>query len=179
MSKEHVDLSGLNSAAPKLPEEMLTPAAQATMAVMIREAVTSVFAQMAPLLKDVALTPEKIQLMEDTRRADSAEVVLAKLRSKREKQLMIAEQEENRKNREHVQAGCRHRYVTGQLAIQVVHNFPDRQPRGTCALCQLWIFPREWRIGAPTEAEPRGVAEIVPAHPQYDLVLEAAAQKQS
>lgn len=160
------------SAKKGMPAALLTPEAQAYTSQMIKDAITSVFEQLGPVLKDMALTPEKIAEMERIRRAPTESEAAALARNEREKKLMISEMEENAKNKERLQAGCLHRYPTGQLAIQLVRNFPDRQVRGLCNFCQVWLHPREWRIESPDANHPRGREVIVEAHPQYFLVKE-------
>ena len=177
MSKnEAVDLPGMEAPAPEkrqIPSELLTPAAMAATNAASAAMVRELFAQLAPLLKDISLSPVKLRMMEDLRRQPTTDQALLAARNAREKKLMIAEQQENAKNLAMQQEACRHRYKTGQLSVNIVRNFFDRQPRGTCVLCGLWIHPREWRIGAPNEEFPRGKEFIVDAHPQYSLVLEA------
>lgn len=124
------DLSGLNQAASEVasglraqvaaadlkpigklsaPPEMLTPAAQAYTSQMLKDAIAGVFEQLGPVLKDMALTPQKIAEMEAIRRAPPEEQANLIARNAREKKLMIAEQEENRKNLQLVQDNCLHR----------------------------------------------------------------------
>jgi hypothetical protein len=178
-----VNLSGLNAPAPEpakargVPQEMLTPAAQAYTASMVREAIAGMFEQLAPLLSGIALTPEKIELMEKARRAPTADQITAAARNAREKLMMIQEQKENAANLIRQQSACPHRYPTGQLAINLVRNFPDRNVRGVCSLCNCWIHPREWRIGPASDEFPRGAEYIVAEHPQYGMVREALVIK--
>jgi hypothetical protein len=181
-NEEKLDLSGLNAPAPEkrqVPPELLTPAAQAAMNANTAAMVRELFTQLAPLLKDISLSPEKLALMESLRRAPTEEQAAAAARSKREKSLMIAEANENAKNLANRQAGCNHRYKTGALSLGIVRNFPDRQPRGVCMACNIWLTPREWRIGPPSEEWPRGKEYIAPAHSQYSLVLEAINNQNS
>jgi hypothetical protein len=156
------------------PPAALTPEMQAFVSASISEAVKGLFAQMGPILQSIALTPEKLMQAEQLRRApDPAKVV----REAREKRLMREEQEENRQNLLRNQALCPHRYPTGATSINGVRNYPDRQPRGICVLCQKVFEPRRWVIGAPDQDNPRGKAYIADADPQYGLVLEALASK--
>jgi len=64
-----------------------------------------------------------------------------------------------------------------ELSINVVRNYPDRQPRFTCALCSVWINPREWQIGPPDAENPRGKPFIAEAHPQFKMASEVLATK--
>jgi hypothetical protein len=161
----------------RIPAEMLTPASVGTVNDVVREAVRSLFAEFAPILKDLALSPEKIKLMEDLRRAPTPEQEAFKARMKREKLATIAEQQQNARNLAAAQAACKHKHKTGASAIQVVMNQLDQRPRGICAKCQIWLHPAEWRVAAPTAANPSG-EYIHPAHPLFHLVLDAIQEKQ-
>src|SRR6267378_8097003 len=141
---------------------------------MITDAVKAVFASMGPILSSIALTPEKLAASEALRRAPDPAVVSRELR---ERKLMQQDQEENRANLLRNQAACPHKYPTGQLSINVVRNYPDRQPRFTCALCSVWINPREWQIGPPDAENPRGKPFIAEAHPQFKMASEVLAVK--
>ena len=156
------------------PKELLTPAAQAYTNNLINEAIKGVFAQLGPILESIALTPEKLAQAEALRRAPDPASVARELR---ERKLTQQEAEENRQNLLRNQAACPHRYPTGQLSINVVRNYPDRQPRFTCALCSVWINPREWQIGPPDAENPRGKPFIAEAHPQFKMASEVLATK--
>lgn len=164
---------------PKLivPPAGLTPEMQAFMNASMSAAIKEAFASMSGILDRVALTPEKLAAAEALRRApDPAKVD----RDKREKALMVFEQEENAANRARVQATCLHRYPNGQLTLHIVRNYPDRQARGSCPICNMWIHPREWRVGPPTPdgKNPRGTPYIADEHPLYHLVKEQMVAKQ-
>lgn len=160
----------------KLPDELLNPAAQAAtnamLAAAVKEAVASAMAAIAPILQSVAMTPEKIAQAEQLRRAPDPKAVE---REARERALTQQEAEENRRNRENIQASCPHRYPNGATAISCIHNYPDRAPRGLCMVCQIYLEPKRWVIGAPDKENPRGRAYIAPEHPLYHLVLEREA----
>ena len=160
----------------KTPAELLTPEAQAVTSRMIsdavRETVTAIFASMGPLMKDLALTPEKLRDAEELRRMPSA---AQQAREQREKAIMLEQEAENRKTREARVASCPHRYPSGQIAIQVVHNYPDRAPRGICPICQVFIEPKRWVVGAPDPKTGKANAYIAEAHPLFHLVLEKEA----
>ena len=166
---EAVDLKGLDSVPEKrqVPPELLTPAAVAAMNQQTSELVRELFSQLAPLLKDISLSPEKLQIMEDLRRAPTADQAAAASRSKREKALMKEELEQNRKNLTASQDACLHRYVSGALSVSAIRNYPDRQSRFVCHKCMAIFAPRHWEILAPTAEFPRGVEKIVDAHPLY------------
>jgi hypothetical protein len=172
---EKPDLSGLKESADKaraqkvpalpVPTEFLSPEGAAFITSLVTAAVKEAVA-------NVALTPEKLQQMEELRRAPSAEQKAAEAREKRERANLAADLADQQKNKEALQATCGHKYPTGGWAISIVHNFPDRAPRGFCHLCSLWIAPRQWVILAPDAENPRGKPVIQPAHPLYGVVLE-------
>ena len=171
MSKnEAVDLKSLDAPVekhPGVPPELLNPASQAYMNSLIGAAIREAMAGMAPILQSIALTPEKIEAMEAARRAPTSDQAAAAARSKREKALMKEELEQNRKNLNASQENCLHRYVSGALSVSAIRNYPDRQSRFVCHRCMAVFYPREWRINAPTAEFPRGVEQIVDAHPLY------------
>jgi hypothetical protein len=156
------------------PKELLTPAAQAYTNSLINEAIKGVFAQLGPLLESIALTPEKLAQAEALRRAPDPAAVARELR---ERKLMQEEQEENRANLLRNQENCPHKYPTGQWAVSPVRNYPDRQERFICSLCQSFFEPKRWVILAPDAENPRGKPAIAPEHPQYRMVREVLAQK--
>jgi len=158
----------------KTPDAMLTPENQAYTNNLISEAVKGVFAQLGPLLESIALTPEKLAQAEALRRAPDPALVARELR---ERKLMQQDQEENRANLLRTQAACIHKYPTGQWAVNPIHNYPDRQERFICSLCQSFFEPRRWTIQAPDAENPRGKAVIVDAHPQYHLVREVLSTR--
>jgi len=161
----------------KTPAELMTPEAQAYTNQLVTNAVKEIFAQMAPLLQSIALTPEKLAEAEKLRRAPTAEELAKKAREKREKKLMMEEAAENRANQERHQAACTHRDENERWAVQVVHNFPDRQPRFLCPKCQSFFEPRRWVVGAPDAENPRGRAYIADEHPQYQMLMQGLAAK--
>lgn len=173
------DLSALSASAqpPKekpaeaiknvVPPAMLSPESIAFMnssiAAAVREAVSS-------------LGPIMVQ-MEQARRAPTPEQQTAQAREERERANLAQDLNEQRLGKERLQERCPHKYPSGQYAISVIHNFPDRQARGTCHLCGCWFHPREWEILAPTRQNPRGVPRIRDAHPMYKVILEIEALK--
>ena len=165
----------------KLPDAMLTPESQAATTQMVtaavREALSSIMKNVVgPILQNMqnnALTPERISQIEEARRQPSE---AQKSREARERLLTKQEADENRKNREAVQAGCAHKYPSGASSVQVVHNYPDRQPRGICAICQIFLHPRQWVIDPPDAQHPRGTPRIEEASRLYGLVLERESQ---
>lgn len=189
MSKESVaeNIKALNSPAPaaaaafggsgessQLPEALRTPEGQAVINATVAEAVKSIFASLAPMLQSMALTPEKIAEAEKMRRAPDPATVARELRERKMMQQDLAEAEQLKKDQ---QNACPHAYPTGQQTWHVVRNFPDRQPRFSCPLCNIWVTPREWRIGAPTPEEPRGHAFIAEEHPLYREASRVLASK--
>lgn len=154
-----------------VPPAALTPDMQAFINASIQAAVSGVFTQIAPVLQSIALTPEKLQAAMKPYE-DPAKVA----RELRERQQMKEQDAEARRNTALRQKNCPHQDKNGNWAIDLVHNFPDHQPRGVCPLCHVWIHPQEWRIEAPDAANPKGHAKIVPEHPLYQVVRLLEAQ---
>jgi len=163
------------------PPSILTPDAmafiKAATSAAVKEAVAGIFAQMGPILQSIALTPEKLAEAEKLRRAPTEDEKAKKAREIRERKLTQQEAEENRQNLLKNQAACPHHYPTGQWSVNVVNNFPDRQPRFLCSLCQSFFEPRRWVILAPDADNPRGKAVIADAHKDYARVSEVLATK--
>lgn len=175
MSVEH------NAPNQNQPNEIITPMAQAAVNAMIassvREAVASVFASLSPVLKDMALTPEKLTaaLTAVNTHIETPAEVASRLREERESQKSRDDEAENRKQLAARRAACSHRDKNGKTAICITHNFPDHQPRGVCPLCGDWVHPREWRIAATVEEAAKyhthqGKAYICEAHKDYPTV---------
>lgn len=144
-----------------------TPEQLAQTNAMISQTVKELFANLAPMLKDMAVTPDKL------REANRPYVDPMKIaREFRESQKSKADEEELRRVTAARRAQCPHLDKNGRSSINLVHNFPDHQVRGICVLCGDWIYPREWRIDAPDEKNPRGRAYIVDAHKNYATCLQ-------
>jgi hypothetical protein len=161
----------------EVPKEMLTPDSQAYTNKLISEAIKGVFAQLGPVFESIALTPEKIAQAEKIRRAPTDSEIAALAREQRERKLTQQEAADNRKNLLRNQANCPHKYPTGQWAVGVIRNYPDRRERFVCMLCQSLFEPSRWVIGPPDADNPRGKAYIEKEHPQYQLVREVLASK--
>lgn len=146
--------------------------AQANLAVQtatqqaVQAAVAGVFAQLAPFLKDMALTPEKIQAL----KAPFIDPKVA-AREAREAQNSREEMDRIRKETEWRRSRCPHKDKQGNESISVVHNQLDHQPRGVCMLCNDWIHPREWVFDAPDATTGKSKARIRDAHKDYPRVL--------
>jgi hypothetical protein len=154
-----------NNRSSALSPEALAMIHTAT-AAAVQEAISSLFQNFMPALKDMALTPEKI------REANRPYVdPLKAARDLRESLKSKKEEIENQKRLAAFRASCSHTYNNGITAICLVHNQPDHQPRGICVLCSDWIHPKEWRIGIPTEKEPNGHAYLVEPHKDYSRVM--------
>jgi hypothetical protein len=138
---------------------------------MIKEAVGAVFQSLGPVLQSIAVTPEKL------REANKPYVDPAvTARQEREKMLWRQDIEDGRKNLEEMQKNCLHQDDNGRTCISLIHNWPDRQPRGICMHCQCLINPREWVIGPPDAKNPRGRAYLRDAHPLYTVVRQLQAR---
>ena len=137
---------------------------------LVKETVAAIFASLGPALQGMALTPEKIQAL-----TKPYVDPLTEARKKREMKLWKQDEEERLKNERAVKDACRHIDKRGQTSIRLIRNYPDRQPRGICVLCHDLITPKEWRIGAPDEKNPRGVAYLAAPHKDYAAVMHLVA----
>lgn len=165
MSEKHENDSSV-------PKELMTPAAQAYMNTQLRETIAAMFRELAPTLQSIALTPEKIQAMEDARRAPSTDEVARKAREKRERALQHEDIEDARRNQQHLQDTCPHKYSNGQLALAIISNRPDRQRLLICLRNHCMILPSMWVIGPPDAENPRGRAYMQAAHKDYGRLLQ-------
>jgi hypothetical protein len=139
----------------------------------VKEAMAGVAVLMGSMVKDLALTPEKL------REANKPYVDPAVAhRALREKMKFKQEEIDNAAARRKAREMCPHKYKNGLASIGVVRNFPGNVPRGICVQCHEWFYPREWRISAPTDEHPEGVAAVVDMHPKYQLVWDAINQQE-
>ncbi len=163
----------LNNRSTALTPELIALVNASTTAA-IKEAMAGVSTMMQQVIKEVALTPEKLR--DATKPYVDPDVARRALRDKLKfKQSEKDDAAATRKTREQ----CPHKYKNGIAAVGVIRNFHDRQPRGVCMLCHEFFTPREWRIGAPTDEAPDGVAYMAPMHPKYQLVYDAINQQES
>jgi hypothetical protein len=162
MSQEELNRSGALS--PEMAGLVNTAVASA-----VQNAVAAAFAGFAPFLKEMALTPEKLDALRTPKQTEADLKKLA--RELRESLKSKKDEADNLRMTAERKLACTHFYKNGHSAINLVHNFHDRQPRGTCVLCGDWIHPREWRIGPPTDTEPNGHAFCVQAHKDYQRVV--------
>jgi hypothetical protein len=114
------------------------------------------------------MTPEKINEL----RAPYVDP-LVKAREDRENRNSRAQAEEQRKLDDLRKANCPHLDKSNNLALGLLRNFHDRQPRGVCMLCNDLLHPREWRIGPPDPNTGETKAYMVEAHKDYGLVRRA------
>jgi len=163
-----------------VPENLINPGSQGYINQMISaavtEAITGVFAQLLPTLKDMALTPEKIHQI--THPEPSAKEVAKAMRELRETQKSKEDEAQLRREVKARQDGCPHTYANKTDSISTIHNYPDRQVRGICHLCHKLIEPRHWVIDAPFPMDYPDVAlrgksnaHIVDADKDYPRVL--------
>jgi hypothetical protein len=151
------------------PAEAINPQVQgfinASISAAVREAVQGVFTSLAPMLKDMALTTEKI------REANKPYVdPKVKERNDRETEKSKADEKELRAMDAARKAACPHLDQNQRSSIRLIHNYPDRQPRGICPICHDLITPREWVIGPPDAENPKGRAYLQDAHKDYRIV---------
>jgi len=166
------------------PSELLSPEAQGhqnvAMSAAISEAVSqavaqsvkSIFEGLAPVLRDLQLTPEKIN---DLKKPFVDPDVVA--RNLREARQTRKQDEENRKNNAALRANCPHQDQNQKDAISIIHNYPDHQVRGVCHVCMDLIEPRRWVIDAPDKVTGESKAHIEPAHKDYHRVLAIAVRQ--
>ena len=169
------------SKGPKVPDILVNPESQAYITASINEAVKSVFASLAPVLKETmeatALTPQKMLEMENLRRAPDPDKLKRELR---ERALLYEDEKERLATIARSQAACRHKYPTGTYSTSTISNYPDRQMRILCHLCLKVYHPAQWVIGAPDQENPRGRAYIEPETPGYrELLADTVMQRGS
>ena len=137
-------------------------------AAAVKEAVASTFAAMAPILKDMALTPEKIAALKEPAIDPKARARV--LREERENQNSKEQEDEQRRADKFAKDHCTHKDKNEKDSICLLRNYHDRQPRGVCMLCNDLIHPREWRIGPPDAVTGKTQPYQVEAHKDYDRV---------
>jgi len=161
-----------NRSSAPTPAELGAKTMQATsdvqllVAAAVKEAVSGVFLQLGPLLESISMTPEKIR---EANKPYKDPAVIA--RELREMMIWKEDEAEQRRLTRARQDACLHQDANGRSSISLIHNFPDRQPRGVCMKCHDYIHPREWRIGAPDAKHPRGVPFLVEPHKNYAVVM--------
>jgi hypothetical protein len=147
----------------------LSPEMTAVVNTAIAEGIKAALSGFAPILKELALTPEKLDLLRTPKKTE--EDLKRVARELRETMKSKQDEAENLRFAAERKAACEHRYSTGKSAINLIHNYHDHQVRGICVLCHDFIHPREWRIGAPTAEKPHGTAFVVQAHKDYQRVV--------
>lgn len=141
---------------------------------MIRETVKQLFAEMAPILQSIALTPEKLR---EAQKPYIDPDVLA--RENHEQEEWRKQEQEQRANTEARQAACSHKDKNQRWSIALQHNFHDNMPRGVCARCRIHIYPAHWDyrpITDPTTGKITNQSFIVQEHPLYRIVREIESQ---
>lgn len=138
----------------------------------IKEAMQAI----APVLRDVALTPDKIRLMEEERRKLTPEQQQAADRSKRERERDREQMMADAQRAQAIKDSCPHQDDKGMEALCLVHNYPDRQPRGICPKCHSIIEPKHWEIDAPDPQTGKTRPVLKDASPNYHRVLAIAAR---
>ncbi len=158
-----------------IPTSLLNPEAQAfvsaSISAAIKEAVSGVFASMAPLLEKLAMTPEKIRAANTPYRDPAIEA-----RNKRETEKSKQDEKELREAEAARRAACPHLDQNSRPSVRLIHNFPDRAPRGICVICQDLITPKMWVIGPPDAENPKGRAYLQEAHKDFRIVQILEAQ---
>ena len=157
------------------PPELLSPLAQGTQNQLTTLAIKDIVAGLmkdivGPLVKEMALTPEKIQAL----KSPFVDPAVAE-REKRERSLQRADEAERLAGQEARRKSCYHHYPNGAWSISATHNFPDRAPRFVCMICGQIEHPAQWVIDAPTilpngqvkSGTERGTPRIEPATARY------------
>jgi hypothetical protein len=162
---------GNRSSAPN-PEQMAGMNAMVSAAV--KEAVAAVFAGLTPTLEGMALTPEKIRAI-TAPHVDEAKVA----REKRERAQWKQDEDERLKQDQERQNRCTHLDKRGQTSVRLIRNYPDRQARGICVLCQALIYPKSWFVLAPDAEHPRGKPVLMGPHKDYAIVQQIIAYEGS
>lgn len=142
---------------------MLEPQVSQSQSQLIKD----IFANIAPLLADISLTPDKLREALKPY-VDPAAVA----RELRERQQMREQFLEATAQQKAMQDACPHKDRNEKWAINLTHNFPDHMPRGTCPICQSFIEPAHWEIpGSGFDGgNGKGVPYVVKEHPLYHVV---------
>ena len=168
------------------PPELLTPLSQGSQNQLTSAAIKDIVSSMirdvvGPLVKELSLTPEKIQAL----KTPFIDPAVAE-REKRERSLQRADEAERLAGQEARKKSCYHHYPTGQWSISATNNFPDRAPRFVCMICGQIEHPAQWVIDAPTilpngQVKPgteRGTPRIEPATERYAEMAQFWATKE-
>jgi hypothetical protein len=157
-----------------LPEALSTPSAQGyvnqLVSAAVSEAVKSIFSELGPILRDSALTPEKLDLLRTPKQ--TPEQVAKELREKRESRKSREDEAELKRATLARQEACLHKYPNETDAINLVHNYVDRQARGICHICGKMIEPRRWVIDSPDPNTGTERCHIEEADKDYRRVLQ-------
>jgi hypothetical protein len=148
--------------------EAMNSAVKEAVAMAVAEAVKSVFAGLAPVFQDMKLTPEKMNEL----KKPFVDPKIAS-REERENKNSRAQEAEQRAAEQFRKDHCPHLDKSNNLALGLLRNFHDRNPRGVCMLCNDLIHPKEWRIGAPDPVTGETTAYLHPEHKDYGLVRRA------
>jgi hypothetical protein len=79
-------------------------------------------------------------------------------------EMFLKDQQEMEEHKKTMQRECPHLDSRNNWAFNLVHNFPDSLPRGTCSQCMIFIEPRHQECGGPNELI------TVDEHPLYPVV---------
>lgn len=135
--------------------------------------IKDIFAGLAPILSNIALTPDKLK--EALKPYIDPQVLARELREREANRKQFAE---DRKITAARQQQCPHKDGNEKWSLCLTHNYPDHQVRATCPLCGIWIEPAHWVIPGPQFDGGNGMGEpyVVPEDPLYHVVRYIAAK---
>lgn len=158
----------------KTPTALVNPESQGYVNATISATVKEIFASLAPILQQIN-SPERLAEAERLRRAPDPATIA---RNERERRLMAEELDESRRNKEARQEACSHRHGNGTWAVSLISNYPDRQQRAVCHICEKFFHPRQWQIGAPDRENPRGKPYIEAETEGYKEIVQQVSVQQ-
>lgn len=107
------------------------------------------------------------QLLERELKKDEATAAkdeIAKAKIERDRQQLLGQMKIQQVNKAKRIAGCPHTDQKGGSTIYPISNWPDRQLRGICTNCPIFIEPEH------VEVDGSGRPTLIPQHPLYHLV---------
>jgi len=136
---------------------------------VVAKTVEAVMATLAPILKEISLSPEKIEAIRrpwvDPNQAETER----KLREQ-----MANDEKRGRAKNKAVQDACakmghRHPQDPTKNTVNIIRNFHDGQSRGICQRCLKIIQPLHWEIYYD-DKDPNGRRVAIPEDEDYYIV---------